>query len=523
MTRSRPPVVMIGLDASEIDVIDRLVEEGRMPTLARLRAEGSAGRLRAQPSVFLSMVWPTFYSAQPMGHHAWYYNKLWRADRQRLEYVSPEWLPIRNFVTDLPSDLRVAVLDLPFAAAAPVGLNGLYLNGWQCHDDFGKQEWPVGIRGQLEKTHGEARLEAEVFGPQTHRTLEELRSMAMASDAQFGDLCRGVLAGEPWDLFLAVFGSTHRASHYLWDLSQIDLNGAPPGANETLAGALDDCYASADAALGHVLEAAAPDARVLVFALHGMGPNRGWFEYLPALVDRIHRGGANPAAPKRGLLYRVKKALPWTLVRQVTRRIPHAWNKALVPLWSKRMYDWGSTRYFALPTDHNGYIRINLAGREKDGIVAKGDLPRVYDEIRRGLMSFRDLETGEPIVSEVVCTDDVVSPDAPRRAGLPDMVVRWTDRLSTAEVEGVVSDRYGEIRWDKGTRFPSGRSGNHTHHGWYVARGPGLEPGLSDETGDIADLIPTAFRWLGLPMPEDFVGRPLQSLAVDEEGRDRAD
>ncbi|MDH3222526.1 MAG: alkaline phosphatase family protein [Gemmatimonadota bacterium] len=511
MSHKRHPLVLIGLDAAEIERIDQFVAEGRMPTLARLRQVGHRGHLSARPAAFLSMVWPTFYSAQPMGHHAWYYNKLWRPERSRLDYVSPSWLPIRNFVSDLPPDLRVAVLDLPFAADAPVGLNGVYLNGWQCHDDFGKQEWPVGLRAELEKRHGKAKLAPEVFGPQSVRTLMQLRSMVQASDRQFGEVCRDLLGREPWDLFLAVFGSTHRGSHYLWDLSQVDLDGAPAEKVEALEGALADCYASADAALGRVLEVAGDEARVVVFALHGMGPNLGWFEYLPRLLDQIHRGGG-AAESKRGLLYRIKKALPWTLVRQVTRRIPHAWNQALVPIWSRRMYDWGSTRYFSLPTDHNGYIRINLEGREPNGIVRTSELPAVYEEIRAGLLSYRDLKTGQPVVADVIRTDDVVGPDAPRRDQLPDMVVIWQDRVSVAEVDGVTSERYGEVRWEAGGRFPSGRSGNHTHHGWFVATGPGLAAGESDEVYDIADLVPTALQWLGAALPEDFVGQPIPEL-----------
>lgn len=512
MESTRHPVVMIGLDAAEIDVIESLIAEGRLPNLARLRDRGWSGTLRANPAAFLSMVWPTFYSAQPMGHHAWYYNKVWRPERSQLEYVSPKWLPIRNFVQDLPSELRVAILDVPFAADAPVGLNGVYLNGWQCHDDFGKQEFPAGLRAEMERRHGKPRLEPEVFGPQSTRTLRELRAMVCDSGAQFGEVCRDVLGRERWDLFLAVFGSTHRGSHYLWDLSQVDLDDADPKTRQVLEGALADCFESADAALGRILEPLGNDVRVLVFALHGMGPNRGWFEFLPKLLDQIHRGGG-AAEPKKGLLFRLKKALPWTLVRQVTRRIPHSWNKALVPLWSRRMYDWGSTRYWALPTDHNGYIRINLRGRDGRGIVSPDDLPRVYDEIRTGLLSFRDLTTGRPIVSDVILTDAVVGTDAPRRNQLPDMVVLWRDEVSVAEVEGVVSDRYGEIRWGKGGRFPSGRSGNHTDHGWFVAAGPGVVRGSSEDVYDIADLIPTAFRWLEIPLPPDYVGRPIPVLS----------
>ena len=37
-----------------------------------------------------------------------------------------------------------------------------------------------------------------------------------------------------------------------------------------------------------------------------------------------------------------------------------------------RGLDWGSTRAFAHPAENQGYVRLNLAGRERDGIVAQG-------------------------------------------------------------------------------------------------------------------------------------------------------
>src|SRR5262249_14419441 len=176
------------------------------------------------------------------------------------------------------------------------------------------------------------------------------------------DICRDLLTHDRFDLFLAVFGLVHRGSHYLWDLSQIDEDQADEPARAVLRASLDDAYASADEAVGRVLDAAPADARVVVFALHGMGPNDGWYELLPRILERIPRGG--PAAPPGpALLSRLRQALPGTLVRQVPRRIPIAWNKALVPLWSRRMRDWSTTRYFALPMDYNGYVRFNLKGR----------------------------------------------------------------------------------------------------------------------------------------------------------------
>ena len=113
-------------------------------------------------------------------------------------------------------------------------------------------------------------------------------------------------------------------------------------------------------------------ARVMVFALHGMGPNTGWTERFPDLVGQIHRGGpAGPGQDRPAL--RIKKALPWELVREVTTRLPTEVNKSLMSLWSARMLDWSATRFFALPVDCNGFVRVNLRGREAQGIVAPGN------------------------------------------------------------------------------------------------------------------------------------------------------
>jgi predicted AlkP superfamily phosphohydrolase/phosphomutase len=509
--KDHSPVLLIGLDATEIDVVDRLIAAGRLPTLAGLRARGRWGRLQTQPPNFLSLVWPTFLCSAPLGDHGWYFNKIWNPDRQRLQYVDPSWLPVRPFWTSLEPRYRVAVIDLPYLAAVPDRPNMTLLNGWQCHDDFGRLELPKGLWKQLTVRHGPPCMTPEVFGPQTAATLLAQRQEVLSGNRQIGEICGDLLTHDRHDLFLAVFGSVHRGTHYLWDLSQIDVEGMDPGTRALLEGGRDDCYASADEALARVLEAASPETRVLVFALHGMGRNDGWYEMLPRMLEQVHRGGG--AAPRKGgLLYRFKKALPWTLARQVTRRIPQAWNKALVPLWSRRMHHWPSTRYFALPMDLNGYIRLNLKGREREGCVEPADANRVIAELDAALRSFRDVETGRPVIRGTIKVDDLVPPDAPRRRFLPDLVVLWDPPHPLAASSGLVSDTFGEIRWPRGRKLASGRSGNHTPHGWFVAAGPGIEPGPTTRIYDTADLIPTAFEWLGAPRPSHFAGRPIEEL-----------
>ena len=75
--RNRAPVILIGFDAAEIELIDQLVIQGRMPQMAKLRQRGLSGRVQTQPPYFLSLVWPTFFCSAGINDHAWYYNKIW--------------------------------------------------------------------------------------------------------------------------------------------------------------------------------------------------------------------------------------------------------------------------------------------------------------------------------------------------------------------------------------------------------------------------------------------------------------
>lgn len=502
-------MIALGLDAVESSLVEKLVEEGRMPNLAALGAEGVWADLRSRPEGFLSMVWPTFFSGQTLGAHAWYFNKLWDRKDQSLRYVDPTWLPLRPFWDDLDEGFRCAFLDIPFSHAPSGRFNGVYLNGWQAHDDFGRSSHPPGLFRSLRRRFGAPAMKSEIWGPQNARTLERQRREGLESLDQFGDVVAHMVSEERWDLLVGVFGGAHRATHYLWSLEEADLAGADPERIRRLDGAREEIYEAVDRALGKVLEAVPSEARLLVFSLHGMGRNRGWAEHFPAMVGHLHSRGREDQAPSQGLAYRLKKALPWTWLRQVTTRLPSAVNNRLVPLWSRGMYDWSSTRFFALPVDLNGYLRVNLKGRDAKGIVEPGtEYEQLLDRLTEEFMTFRDLRNDRPVVAGVDRVDELVGVGAPHRQDLPDLVVRWTDTYAHG-CPGL-GTCHGEIRLDPKRPLPSGRSGNHTPHGWCVAKGPGIREGRLPDPIDSADLPVTLLDWMGAPVPDRMEGAPLR-------------
>ena len=154
-----------------------------------------------------------------------------------------------------------------------------------------------------------------------------------------------------------------------------------------------------------------------------------------------------------------------------------------------------------LPSDHFGQVRLNIRGRERDGIVEPGDADAVSNEIREGLLTFRDPD-GEPAVVAVDRVQDVIGPEKPLRS-LPDLVVRWSERPAT-NLDHVTSPQFGNVsRTGKG----SGRSGAHLPQAWALVA-PGSCAPARHTRPSVLDLAPTACAALGVDVGE-LPGLPL--------------
>ncbi|MFO1070504.1 MAG: alkaline phosphatase family protein [Geminicoccaceae bacterium] len=502
-----PPTVVIGIDAAEITLIDRLVARGRLPVIAGLRESGSRAILTPQHGGLQSSVWRSFISGRHVGAHGVYFAKMWRPERMRLEYIDNSWRPVVPFWERVDRPLRVGLVDVPYLPPRQ-DFDGVLLSGWQCHDVLPKVSWPPELFAQSAQRFGQPVLGDEPYGAQTPDTLEQARLGALAAPAQIADISCDLLARNAYDLFVVVLGSAHRAGHYLWDLSQIDPDSLTDDQRVRLERAVEDVYEACDAAIGRIVAAAPPGARIVLLAMHGMGRNLGWNENVQALLEL-----AAGEPPRRRPAWReqVNAALRSPAGRQLAGRIPARAQRMLSPLWTRRSRDWSRTRYFALPSDVNAYIRLNLAGRELEGIVPPTEAPTLAERLTEGFLELEDIETGRPVCAQVALIDEVAGPDSPARQGLPDLVVQWNETPLLGS-SGVRHRRGGERRWPAVRRYVCGRSGNHRPDGWLIASGPGIPQGA--DLGRVAalDAIATLAAWSGHPADDGLDGTPLPSL-----------
>src|SRR6185369_2755641 len=114
----RAPLLMVGIDAAEITLVSRWIEDGSLPNLRRLRDRGVFMPLKSTADWLVGSPWPSFYTGTPPREHGLYHYLMWRPELMRHERPTPQWMPLAPFWRDIARrGLRVAAVDVPLSYA----------------------------------------------------------------------------------------------------------------------------------------------------------------------------------------------------------------------------------------------------------------------------------------------------------------------------------------------------------------------------------------------------------------------
>ena len=321
------------------------------------------------------------------------------------------------------------------------------------------------------------------------------------------EVCLDLLGRETWDLFTCGFSETHCCGHQFWHFHDPRDRNHDPHADPRLQGAIRELYSRIDEAVGALVEAAGPDANVLVFTSHGMGLYIGGYQLLPEILNRLGYGSGTGSA------VRVRSKLPGpvrSLLRRVVpgaarRRLQKAAGTLPLPLESPL------TRAITLPNNRCGAIRLNLAEREPNGSVQPGAEARaVLDDLRAEFLALEDPGTGERIVKHVLTAEEAFGAD--HSVDVPDLMVAFRDDLGP--IEECRSERLGHLRVPLGRDPNLPRTGDHTVQSRLWAVGPAFAGAAFRNDANVLDIAPTVLALLDVPLPDDLDGRPLIDAPV---------
>jgi predicted AlkP superfamily phosphohydrolase/phosphomutase len=476
---TKPRLVMIGLDAAELELIQTQLPT--LPSLRRLLEAGPARRLDSTAGLLPGSVWPTFFTGERPGVHGIYHHLQWDASRMGLRRVAADWLDCSPFWSAVEASGRsVCVVDVPMTVRCGVR-DGIEIANWGSHDELRAFEAaPASVGRELRRRFGRHPMGPEIPVEKTVDELARIRRNLVAGARRKGELARWLYGLRSWDLFLCVFGETHRGGHLLWPDREGD-------------DALLDVYRAVDAGVGTLLDGVAPDSVVALFALHGMGANTSQEHVVPQVMDRIHAGieSARPEPARPGVMRLLRERVPARLQNAVARGVPVAVRDWVMDRQIRSGHAWPSTQGLALLADLNGYLRLNLRGRERAGAID----PHSPEHLgllagwERAFASLRHGGTGEPLVESLVFEDRDLG--GPRRAALPDAIVTWRPAPPAERVDSAL---LGCFRVQRAT----GRGGNHRSAGFLSVVDPAGQLPTLEAPRHIADLASWVRAALGV-------------------------
>ncbi|HEY6065938.1 MAG TPA: alkaline phosphatase family protein [Thermoanaerobaculia bacterium] len=482
-------VLMIGLDSADYDYLEPRLSS--LPSLRRLIGKGIVRRLDTPASVMSASVWPTFFTGSLPGDHGQYFPIQWDPAKMELRHGG-EWLNCEPFWRPLAREgLAVTTLDVQMAFPSRTQ-HGIEVVNWGSNTlgPFHCNR-PV-VEREIERQFGAHVLQPDIPVEKSPERFAAIRKGLLAGAKRRGDLCRWLLKRAPWDLAVVVFQECHRAGHYFWK------GGAPGAAGASGASgdpddedAMLEAYRAVDREVGEIVaEAGRGETSVIVFSLLGMGENRAQMHLVPRVIDRINArflsrdGGVAPAqvrAPKRSLMGMLRDRLPAVVQERLALLVPASVRDWVVAHAYAGALDWPRTPGFALPTGGEGYIRVNLAGREAGGWIERGSAEhrRYLSDVEDGFRSLRRAGTDEPLVDEVTLLAERFP--GPRSDYLPDLAISWRSGGPATEVH---SDRLGDFSG----RLKTGRGGNHRGVAFAAVAGPAARSRQAQSMTSIVDL-----------------------------------
>jgi len=494
--RNRPfsKVVCIGLDGATFDVIDPMVQQGRLPTLAKLMSTGARASLASTVPPLSAPAWVSFMTGANPGRHGIFHFRAMDNGKLGAGLVG-SWAFRGATIFDHATRAGLKVVSFRVPMTYPAWpINGVMVSGFPTPDP--------------QRTYSEPPEVGQGIGPLLELT--PMRSMVAGLDEQVRNfdsyldrsteaLVR-LMRDEP-DLFCYVNSITDWVAHKFWRYSDPDAPGYEARrVRET--SPLEYFYERTDESLGALIEAAPDDALVLVLSDHGTGRRSR------------RRFNTNAWLEETGLLARV----PGQRARRAASSALE-WAKDVVPkkywLWQHspklvrrsagalRAYggaiDWTGARAYGVRVDHHvDGVNVNLAGREPRGSVAPEDYDRVRDEIVSEARRVVDPDSGEPVLRGAHRREDLYEGEHTHLA--PDVVLELHPQFEF----GVAAERrvFSDVRPARLGRS----SATHRPEGILVLAGPGVRQSAELHGARLID-VPATLMWaLGLDLPESFDG-----------------
>ncbi len=264
--------------------------------------------------------------------------------------------------------------------------------------------------------------------------------------------------------------------------------------------ALLSIYQAIDQEIDELLAQFPPDTTVFIISTAGMEnhyPTSG-------LVESFCRElGYQPfpasSAPSLNPMSILRRILPESLRIGISRHFPRETRERIISQQFSAGTDWTKASVFAPPSFYQGWLRINLKGREPMGTVTREEYDGLIEELQREFSKLLDPTTGQSPVHSLFTCDQLFGVQAPEI--LPDLFLKWKPH---SHLMKTLEHPRAQLKQNPDPIRDSG----HSDFGFIAAMGPDIRSAGHIGEVPLLNLAPTFLTLLNVPIPAEMKGRP---------------
>jgi len=505
-------VLIIGLDGATWTNLRPWIDAGRLPNLARLVAEGTSGPLTTTIPPVSASAWVSFATGCNPGQHGAFDFVFPRPNSYDIGIVNVNMRampPFWKFIEEAGGQVGLASVPITYP---PQPINGWTVCGFLVPNEQAEYTQPPELKRQI-KEAGLSWPLHEFEGNRSRDPRKFLQDMRCFDESRT-QVVTWLMKTRPWDLVAFVIKTTDTTQHEIWHL----LDPQHPRHDAEMAGrVMDDILAyfeAMDGCVGRLIEAAGPEATVVVLSDHGGGPfekffhvnnwlaAQGFLKFKRTPLSLLKRGLFTAGLTPITALKIVNLLRLGRFRKNVKRGRGRGWMGRL--FLSLRDVDWTRTQAFSI--GNFGQIYINTRGVRPQGIVEPG---AEYEAVRASIihraLALRDPESGDAVIRAAYRREELYHGAQLARA--PDIILH-TDRAK------YVSFGHADFGSNKLIEPSVGQTGHHTMEGIVILRGPGIPAGQRIEGAHIIDVAPTVLSLMNLPIPDQMDGKPLLGMGM---------
>lgn len=487
-------ILVIGLDAATMDLVEPWAAAGHLPTISRLMHEGVSTRLLSTPNMHSASAWTSILTGLNPGRHGLFVfsdrdfatgkQVFFKGGDRAGELISSHLSRHR---------LTSGFLNVPMTYPAQSEAGGFMVSGLDAPSLNEHAFRPNELRAELLSRFPNYRFSPQGLGDLMRAgRLDDAIAAWMELIETQTVAAEYLIATRPVDFFMTVYTASDWAGHNLWKDAE-DSSGE---------NALLEIYRALDRAIERLLNHASAETQVYVISDHGMGPHTGasyhlaeWLEARGFMVRGRSQGRHSIISAGRKA---ARSILPVSVRERVKAGIGEDRVGRLQAAEKDSFYsgiDWGRTEAYTEPGRH--VININLEGRNGGGTVPPSNYADACSRIIDELSRWTD-DHGRKVVDHVARRDEVYSGPFTERAS--DLYVYWNAAAHFGDPPREVRDR--GFWW----------SGDHRPEGILICKGPGLSSTAHAASPTVCDLVPTMMYAAGLPVPDHLDGQVICEL-----------